>query len=125
MGEIGILNVGAGDNKLIFDPADWEGMKRAAEMVEDMIRRGYILMVETGDKDADGKAVYQRVQKFDPQKCEYIIGTREHVEESEEVDAGAEPQTESPKTRGRKPLGTRRIPAQGTRGIAVARTAGG
>lgn len=152
MGDIAILNVGAGDNKLVFDPSDAAGMIRAARIVKDMLRRGYALLVETGKGD-DGKPVYQRATDFDEKTCEYIIADFDPVaaekadeeearrdeqsgqttgEESAGATAGAtgEPERLSPAPRamgarrGPKP-GSRRLAAVGTNSVAVARTAGG
>lgn len=45
-GSVGILNVGAGDTKLIFDKNSPADCIRAARIVKDMLRRGYALLVE-------------------------------------------------------------------------------
>lgn len=137
MGEIGILNVGAGDNRLVFDLKDPAGMIRAARVVKDMIRRGYALLIETG-KDVDGKMQYRRAQDFDENTCEYIIAdfdpvTAEQadVEEKDKIDEqsiSGEAPTSIGKNVGRKcrKLGSyRRIPAASAGGVAVARSAGG
>ena len=62
MGEVGILNVGAGDTKLVFDVKDPDAMAKAARIVEDMIKRGYKIMVEIerGGKSVPGPR--QKVQ---------------------------------------------------------------
>lgn len=140
MGQIGILNVGAGDNKLVFDPDDMPGMIRAARVVNDMIRRGYALLVQTG-VDKEKRPVYQRVQKFDDQKFEYIIADFDPVtaaaedekeKDNGEIIRGAETpemgRTASGKDgekRGGRGGATKRIPASRATGIAVGRTAGG
>lgn len=103
-GELGILNVGAGDTKISFDPANEEERKRAAAIVKDMLKLGYIVMVEVG-KDDKGRPEYQRIRKFDDEKCEYIIGEKD------------------PKKP--KQIREKRIPAAKTRAVAVPRTAGG
>lgn len=125
-GEVGILNVGAGDTKLSFDPADPAERIRAARIVRDMIRRGYALLVEVS-KDKDGKPVYQRALDFDEERAEYIIADFDSV-----TAAGADAETPAPapsppaagKRRGRPPK-ERRIDAGKTTAVAVARTAGG
>lgn len=104
MGEVGILNVGAGDTKLTFDKNNPEEMERAAKIVTDMISRGYVLLVEV---ERAGKKVFQRIKKFKPNTCEYII--------SEIEDPNAS----------RKRTQLRSIPASDTRAVAVPRTAGG
>ena len=50
MGQIGVLNVGAGDTKLSFDKNNPAEMIRSARIVTDMLRRGYALLVEVTDK---------------------------------------------------------------------------
>ncbi len=108
-GEIGILNVGAGDTKLTFDPKKPEERKRAAAVVKDMLVRGFAILVQVGKKD--GKPLYQRAESFDPKTCEYII-----------VGAPDDETKEPPvKLHGRKT----RIKAESTHAVGVARSAGG
>lgn len=120
MGEMGILNVGAGDIKLSFNKDDMVERLRAARIVTDMIRRGYVLIIDTGD----GK--YQRVQEFKEDVCEYIIA--DGAEQAASVEEPLEEQKSATKDKavkkGRKGK-TRSIPAEKTHGVAVARTAGG
>jgi hypothetical protein len=73
MAEIGILNVGAGDTKLVFDKNNPAECIRAARIVKDMLRRGYALLVDVGE----GKT--QRVLDFDETQCEYIIADLDPV----------------------------------------------
>lgn len=123
-GEIGILNVGAGDTKLSFDPTNPAERIRAGRIVRDMIRRGYALLVEV-DKDADGKARYQRAEDFDEARCEYIIADFDPVVAAEHDEAEAPPASKPALVKGRGPKKTRRIDAAKTTGVAVARVAGG
>lgn len=69
MGEIGILNVGAGDTKLTFDKNNPAERIRSARIVTDMLRRGYALLVE----HPAGSGEYTRVHEFRADTCEYII----------------------------------------------------
>ena len=111
LGELGILNVGAGDTKLSFDPAKPAERKRAAKVVTDMLERGYAILIQVGERD--GKPLYQRAEAFDPETCEYLImGTPD-----EKATAPAAP--------GRKGKARLCVPAGSTRGVAVARSAGG
>lgn len=71
IGQLGILNVGSGDTKISFDPANPVERDRAAKIVTDMIRRGYAIMIVVGERD--GRPLYQRAIDFDPATCEYII----------------------------------------------------
>lgn len=113
IGEIGILNVGAGDTKLTFDKSKPLEIRRASKVVADMLARGFAILVEVG-RDEKGP-LYRRAEAFDPETCEYLIVGAPDENEAAEQD--------QPKKRGRPP--TRRIPAASTRAVAVARSAGG
>ncbi len=139
MGTVGILNVGAGDTKLTFDKNNPAECIRAGRIVTDMLKRGYALLVDVG------KGKYQRVKKFDAEKCEYIIadfdsavsvkGTGDKDESQATASRGAQEQDRgAAKARGiddgpSLPVGRKRkdraISAAGTNAVAVARTAGG
>lgn len=101
-GELAILNVGVGDTRVSFDPAKPDDVARAKRVVKDMLRLGYAVMVKIGE-------TWQRAKAFDPERCEYLI---------DDVPAKV-----SPKRTARRIH--RRIPAQGTRAVSVARSAGG
>lgn len=133
-GEVGILNVGAGDTKLVFDPNNPQEMIRAARIVKDMIRRGYALLIRVqkeGQPDT-----YQRAYDFDEKTCEYIIADLDplaaQAADSQET-ASEETQPEAEATNGptgapqlrRRTGKTKRVHASTTRTVAVARTAGG
>lgn len=122
-GSIGILNVGAGDTKLVFDNSKPDEVAKSAAIVRDMIRRGFVLLIEVG-RDADGP-LYRRAHDFDEHTAEYII-------------AGPTPDQPEAKTHDQKPAskaragrqskkaaGSFRVPAASTNAVAVARTAGG
>lgn len=118
-GEIGILNVGAGDTKLSFDPKNRAEVKRASAIVADMLKRGYALLVEVG---ADDKGpLYRRATGFDPATAEYIIaGAPDNLE----VPSVKGASTPAPRRRKGKAAETR-VPAASTNAVAVSRTAGG
>lgn len=136
-GTVGVLNVGAGDTKLSFDKSNPAERIRAARIVKDMLRRGYALLVET---EVDGKKVFTRALDFDEAVCEYIIADfdpqpqnheppqplvtlrEEPTHASEQETPAQEPAAPAPR-RGRPP--GKRVPAEGARAVAVARTAGG
>lgn len=118
IGTMGILNVGAGDTKISFDPSNPVERARAARIVKDMLKRGYFLLVETG-KDAKGEPTYQRAKDFDENTAEYIIADFDaDAAEVMDKEEGNEPKR-AKRTR------ERRIDAGKTSGVAVARTAGG
>jgi len=128
IGEVGILNVGAGDTKLTFDPSKPDEVKRSAGIVKDMIRRGFVLLVEVG-KDDTGP-LYRRAYDFDEGTCEYIVaGTANDAPATMETESNEQEST-NPKKGGRKAATRRtskptRVKASSTKAIAVAKTAGG
>lgn len=118
-GEVGILNVGAGDTKLTFDPSKPDEVKKSARIVKDMIRRGFVLLIEVGSNEKG--PIYQRARDFDETTSEYIIaGTVSDMEQDDEQKPASPPRSR-PKGK-TKPV---RIPASSTKAVAVARTAGG
>lgn len=136
-GSIGVLNVGAGDTKLVFDKNNPGEVIRSARIVKDMLRRGYALLIEVDV--GKGKKAFQRVKEFREDTCEYIIADFDPIEaatvdaqehaEKQEVEGSTESAAGEaagarlpPAKRGGK---TRAVPATGTRGVAVARSAGG
>jgi hypothetical protein len=133
-GTLGILNVGAGDTRLVFDENNPADSIRAARIVKDMIRRGYALLVEVDD--GQGGKTFTRATDFDANTYSYIIADFDPVQAAqvdEETETGeaseasetgeaaetGEAETETPRRRRRS------IPASETRGVAVARSAGG
>lgn len=114
-GEVGILNVGAGDTKFSFDPARPEERERAAKVVDDMLKRGYAILVSAGERD--GKPLYFRAEAFDPNTCEYIIAGA-----PEELTHPALTKLPKPK---RSRVQRAKIAATNTHATAVARSAGG
>ena len=116
-GQVGILNVGAGDTKLVFDNSDPDEVAKAAKIVKDMIHRGFALLIQIGENEKG--PIYQRAHDFDEATAEYIVvGTVPDEEEKHE-------QKSTVPARPRRQTQTRRIPAASTNAVAVARTAGG
>lgn len=144
-GTVGVLNVGAGDTKLSFDPKNPAERIRAARIVRDMIRRGYALLIEVEPNQ------FQRAHDFDEERCEYIIADFDPVAAAQcscppdgassacpvhgdekargqDVQAsGTETAGEAAAGAGKKKRGGRRkrVDAGSTRAVAVGRTAGG
>lgn len=106
---LAILNVAAGDTKITFDKNNPEERERACKVVQDMLKRGYAILVHAGEKD--GKPLFLRATEFDPETAEYIVAG---VPETEFVP---EPEAKIPKKV--------RLPAEGRKAVAVARSAGG
>ena len=133
-GTIGILNVGAGDTKLTFDKSNPAETIRSARIVTDMLRRGYALLVEI--EKPDGTKAFTRVHAFREDVAEYIIAdldpspsqTTETDDAKSEKSPTAPADTDSAAAkkprRDSKPK-LKAIPAVSTRGIAIARSAGG
>lgn len=121
-GEVAILNVAAGDTKLTFDSKDAAEREKAARIVKDMIRRGFVLLIEVG-KDEKGP-LYRRATDFDDSTNEYIVaGSADDQEQTHDQEPAGQTRTRSQGSR-RKPA-ARRVPAAATNAVAVARTAGG
>jgi hypothetical protein len=133
-GEVGVLNVGAGDIKLSFDPSNPAEVIRAKRMVKDMLRRGYALLVGVGTGD-DGRPIYQRALDFDEERCEYIIADfdpeiaaetdRKEREDGGEKVAAAAPSGNEGGAKGKAKRGQKRVPAASAPAVAVAHSAGG
>lgn len=129
-GTVGVLNVGAGDIKLSFDPANPAERIRAARIVKDMLRRGYALLVE---REVDGKKAYQRAHDFDENTCEYILADFDPVaaakadeeESADATDTDPAQAREAAHQKGTPRRGKSRVPAESTRAVSVGRTAGG
>lgn len=126
-GEVGILNVGAGDTKLTFDPTNPDEVKRSAAIVKDMIRRGFVLLIEVGQDDKG--PIYRRAHDFDEATAEYIVAGVATDESTTTEPADDKEQASAPprarKAASRRKRTAERIPASTTRAVAVARTAGG
>jgi hypothetical protein len=134
-GCVGILNVGHGDTKLSFDPANPAERIRAARIVKDMIRRGYALLIAI---ERDGKKVFTRATDFNEDVCEYVIADFDPIEAAaadaqEETSGGqeqAEVESRSTAATGkggpaRKRVVKRTVKAEDARAVSVAPTAGG
>ena len=124
-GHLTILTVGDGDTTLTFDPKKPAECARAKKVVDDMLKRGFAILVEVGKRD--GEPLYQRAKAFDPETAEYIIVGAPDDEEAEE-EAAPPPKPSRPRRKAagtkRKPR-TRRVKADGANAVGVARTAGG
>jgi hypothetical protein len=120
---LAILNVGEGDTKVTFEKDKPEELERAKSVVNDMLKRGYAILVHAGEKD--GVPIYYRATAFDENTLEYIVaGVPEVPPNQVGDDEEVEP---APKPKGRYKGGSRkaaRLPAT-NRAVGVARTAGG
>lgn len=120
IGSVAVLNVGVGDVRISFDKDKPDERKRSATIIKDMLSRGYAVLVQVGEQN--GEPIYRRAKEFDADTCEYIVvGTPEETIPAAIVSA---PIIKDKKTLKRK---TReyRVPAEKTRAVSVARSAGG
>lgn len=128
-GSLAILNVAAGDTKLTFDSKDPAEREKAARIVKDMIRRGFVLLIEVGRDDKG--PVYRRAQDFDETTNEYIVAgmssdaEADHEEAEDQAEEATTPAPRARSPRGRPKAAKGRVPAASTNAVAVARTAGG
>jgi hypothetical protein len=122
MGELAILNVGDGDTKLSFDPTKPDEVANASRIVKDMIRRGFAIFIEVGRNEKG--PLLQRAHDFDESTAEYIVvGTPEDGADHEQ--GTPEKPRKGRKAAGAKKPAPRRVAASSTKGVAVARVAGG
>jgi hypothetical protein len=141
-GSVGILNVGGGDTKLVFDRTNPAEVIRASRIVKDMLRRGYALLVEV---ERNGEKRFERALDFDEAHAEYIIADFDPVTAEKHDQTEAAAVREKAETHGNEPEPAtkagggetakeapprrrayrRRVEATGTRAVAVARSAGG
>ncbi len=119
IGSLAVLNCGAGDLRFSFDPAKPEEVARAKGVIADMLKRGYILMVEVNGK-------WRRAKGFDPTRCEYLVADVDAEEPEPAQAAATEPNekivVQNLKKRRGRPKG---VPAKGVRAVSLAPTAGG
>lgn len=105
-GMLEVLSIGKGDLKLSIGGDNPEDTEKARKLIEEMLKKGYAIFVET-DKGPT------RVKKFNARRMTYII--------SEVPD---EPALEPAKAPAKKAKETH-VPVAGSRATAVGRTAGG
>ena len=115
IGSLSVLNCGAGDLKFRFDANDPDEVEKAKKVIEDMLKRGYTILVEV-----DGE--WRRATGFDPAKNCYLV-TEPPPEQPVAVDPAQTAPPPPPKKRGRPKK--REVPAATVRATAVAPTAGG
>ena len=121
IGSLSVLNVGAGDIKVVFNKDDKGESKRAIRMLSDMQQRGYLIAVELPDGS------YTRAERIDATRGRYVITVPDDVADPAEAEPVAATRKGSTKKsvvkgkRGRKVS----VPIQKARAVGVARSAGG
>jgi hypothetical protein len=131
VGSLDVLSVGKGDLKLTWGDGDEAD---AREVIEEMLRKGYSIFVETDVGPAS-------VQRFSAERMEYVIsevipgnalpaGPPEPPALGPGESVGTEPP--APPGKAGKPTKTpakrtreRKVPVAGSKATAVGRTAGG
>lgn len=86
-GMLEVLSIGKGDLKLTLDGGSPEDVEKARTLVEEMLRKGYSIFVETDEGPV-------RVQRFNPRRMTYIISevaADDGATEQEEVAGADEP----------------------------------
>jgi hypothetical protein len=118
---IDILNCGRGHAEVHFDNGDPVELERGKRIIEDMLRRGYVLFIEGADK------ALIRVESFNAERGTYIIadgplyaGDEGAVTEPEPTAAA--PDAPSKRGRGRQ---KREVGIATVKTTAIARSAGG
>lgn len=107
-GVLEVLSIGKGDLKLTIGGDNPEDTDKARKLIEEMLRKGYSIFVET-DKGPT------RVKRFNPKRMSYIIS-----EMVEDALPEATP-TKAPARKARQ----RSVPVAGSKATAVGKTAGG
>lgn len=72
-GELRVLNVGAGDITITFNNTDVDETDKALAMLQDMLKRGYLVAVQLPD------GTYARARQIDPTRGRYIVTVPTHI----------------------------------------------
>lgn len=99
-GSLCILNITEGDIKISFDKDNPEEVEHARKVIDDMLKRGYTILVQWGEG-------WRRAKTFIPTRDTYVVETTEKKEDGTTEVKKAE------------------VPARKARAMAIAPTAGG
>lgn len=120
-GMLEVLSVGKGDLKLTVSGTE-EEIEKGRRVIEEMLRKGYTIFVETDDGPT-------RVQAFNPKRMTYTIAD---VPDENALPAGPTPPpalAAGPPNKAaaklRKKVGKKEVPVAGSKATAVGKTAGG
>ena len=122
-GMLEVLSVGKGDLKITVGDSN-KDRADAQRIIEEMLRKGYTLFVET----ADGPL---KVTRFDPDRMVYVVADTPGVVPEPEPEPEPGPESDrpgdgepqpKPRARQAKP---RTVPVRGSKTTAIGRTAGG
>jgi len=106
-----VLSVGKGDLKIAVGDSN-KDRADAQRLIEEMLRKGYTLFVETDDGPL-------KVTRFLPDAMAYV------VVDTPDVTPAAEPQPGTPEPGPKRQRKPRTVPVAGSRATAIGRTAGG
>lgn len=120
---LAIPSVGEGHIEVKFDNKDVAETLRAERIVEDMLKRGYIIIVET----APGE--WERATSFDPKTNCYVLADGPSDQERD-YDANSPTSTglkseTTTKSKAKAKGRSRRVPAKSANAVGVSKTAGG
>lgn len=115
-GIINVLNVSDGDTELRFDQENPDDVERAKKIVQDMLRRGFALFVDTPIGP-------MRVLEFDPDTCRYMIYDDPEFAAVDQIAAGE--LVDLPVSTRRRGRPRRSVSATKAKATAIGRSAGG
>lgn len=115
MGSLSILNAGKGDIKITYNKGDLGETIRARRIVQDIIKRGYVLLVEI-----DGK--YTRATKFDERANEFVIADFD-PREGERNEPQKEESAQAPQKKRGRPA--KRVRMESVDAVGIGRSSGG
>jgi hypothetical protein len=72
LAHLSVLSVSEGDKLIKVNPEDPASRKHFAEIVTDLLRKGYLISVLTGHDD-EGREIRAKVTEFDPNTLEYLV----------------------------------------------------
>jgi hypothetical protein len=118
-GMLDVLSVGKGDLKITVGCDDPEEKERGRVLIEELLRKGYTIFVETDEGLA-------RVTEFNPNRFTYIINELAGRTDDEETTAPPAAVTQTKKAPGRRvKVVKKEIPVAGSKATAIGKTAGG
>lgn len=131
MGCLEILNVQGGEVKITFDNKDAPEAIRARRIIGEMIRSGFVLLVEV---ERNGDKRFERALSFDEARGEYVIADYEGAAPppamngvpangANRVDPPPDPPPDPPAARKGRPR--KRVPMEEAEATAVGPSAGG
>lgn len=117
MGQVSVLNVGAGDISVTFNSLDEAEGRKAVRMLTDMVRRGYAVCLQLPD------GTYQRVTEVDAAHGRYVV----QIPEADPLPDGMAEEPERTRRRGKAARKTRSVsqPISQGKAVGIARSAGG